>query len=114
MSVVVKEPRRLGIGEFASEHGLTLLVQRRTEWQVAAGLSRWYASLERCETKDGCFLVSRAGNGNAPHDAIEDYIRGIEGKVLVADALRSRREILVNMELFDDTGPTIAKAKGPQ
>jgi hypothetical protein len=103
MAVVVKEPPRVGISEFAKKHGLTLLVNRRTEHNIATGLPRWYACLERCETKRDCFLESRAGNGSTPHEAIADYIGGIEGKVLVIDALRNRREIVINFDLFDDT-----------
>ena len=51
-----------------------------------------YVHYERCDVKDGCFLIGTYGTGNSFEEAREDYLNKISGKTIVFNALSSDRE----------------------
>ena len=51
-----------------------------------------YVHYERCDVKDGCFLIGTYGTGNNFEEACEDYLTKISGKTLVFNAESSNRE----------------------
>ena len=55
-----------------------------------------YVHYERCDVKDGCFLIGTYGTGNSFEEACEDYLNKISGKTIVFDAeSRNREEVKV-------------------
>ena len=55
-----------------------------------------YVHQERCDVKDGCFLIGTYGTGNNFEEACEDYLSKISGKTIVFDAeSRNREEVKV-------------------
>lgn len=51
-----------------------------------------YVHYERCDVKDGCFLIGSYGIGNSFEEACEDYLNKISGKTVVFNAESSNRE----------------------
>lgn len=51
-----------------------------------------YVHYERCDVKDGCFLIGNYGAGNSFEEACEDYLNKISGKTIVFNAESSNRE----------------------
>lgn len=51
-----------------------------------------YVHYERCDVKDGCFLIGTYGTGNNFEEACEDYLNKISGKTIVFNAESSNRE----------------------
>lgn len=51
-----------------------------------------YVHYERCDIKDGCFLIGSYGTGNSFEEACEDYLNKISGKTIVFNAESSNRE----------------------
>ena len=82
------------IEEFADHYRLTMEVRERS--LSLHYLGRYMASFEDAEVKDGSVLISTFGNGDTPEEAISDYARQIEGKLMVIDAFKpNRNEIWV-------------------
>lgn len=48
---------------------------------------RWSAAFDNCEVKAGSMLISAYGNGVTPKEAMEEYIRQVEGKTIVVAAM---------------------------
>lgn len=63
--------------------------------------NRWCASLENAEVIEGTMLASTYGNGSTPDEALKEYIKQIEGKTIVFNAMGGdkRREYKVPMNL---------------
>lgn len=51
-----------------------------------------YVRYERCDVKDGCFLIGTYGTGNSFEEACDDYLDKISGKTIVFNAESSNRE----------------------
>lgn len=64
--------------------------------------NRWTAKFERTEIRDNGVLRGVYGNGTSPRTAIEDYIKKIKGKLLVANAMSKthRKEFGVPDNLY--------------
>ena len=80
---------------FAKKHGLVMKVGERSKafWPERK-MERYHAEFENAETLDGSVLSSAYGNGNTPEEAIADYAKNLEGKLLVIGAYQAeRREI---------------------
>jgi hypothetical protein len=71
----------INIYDFADIIGAQLRVVRYSNQN-----GRWSAQFEHCEIKSGSILCGAHGNGTTPYDAIEDYIKEIQGKILVLHA----------------------------
>jgi len=83
--------------EFADRHGLVMEVRERVG--CSRDFPRFYASFHRAEVKEGGLLVSFAGNGDSEEEAIREYARRLDGKLLVLDATSpARRDIVVNLK----------------
>ena len=48
-----------------------------------------------CEIKNGYFLISDFGTGFSFEEACENYLELIQGKTLVFDAYRNRKEVVL-------------------
>lgn len=51
-----------------------------------------YVHYERCDIKDGCFLIGAYGTGDNFELACVDYLNKISGKTIVFNAESSNRE----------------------
>lgn len=51
-----------------------------------------YVHYERCDIKDGCFLIGSYGTGSDFESACEDYLNKISGHTIVFNAESSNRE----------------------
>jgi len=60
--------------------------------------NRFLVEFDHSETKDNkfsCTLSGTYGNGECPREAINDYIEGIQGKILVFNAMSDNRQEFV-------------------
>lgn len=73
---------------FMKHYDLTLQVRERPK---SYNLPIFYASFKGVEIKDGPMLCSDFGNGDTPEQAIEEYSKVLNGKLLVQDAMGSAR-----------------------
>jgi len=92
--------------DFVARHGLQMKVVERNR-SMGASL-RYYAYLDRVETKDGCVLRSEFGDGPTPELAVANYAALLRGKLLVHKAgYEDRREIQAPNEWLaeSDEGP---------
>jgi hypothetical protein len=73
----------------------TLEIKMRMNWKEKE--SRFYASFDYVEIKEGNILKSECGNGATPEEAMRDYYNQIHGKKLVYRAMNKeyRRECVV-------------------
>lgn len=51
-----------------------------------------YVHYDRCDVKEGCFLIGTYGTGNSFEEACEDYLDKISGRTIVFNAESSNRE----------------------
>lgn len=87
------------IEAFAEEHGLVMKISERKK--PVGDPSRYYASFKSAEVKDGPVLIGKYGNGKTPEEAIKEYAKEIDMKILVIDAFGpGRREIDVPRLVF--------------
>ena len=58
----------------------------------------WMCNFDDADEKSGCMLISITGRGRLPMDAMIDYWRQIQGKVLCfhATSKEFRREIFIS------------------
>ena len=87
--------RPIYFDQFASAHGLNLIVKyRQTLPKGADERSRFYAAFDRAEVKHGGMLKGEYGDGPTPEEATKAYAQALRGQLLVIDAYKSsRREI---------------------
>jgi hypothetical protein len=88
--------------DFANSHGLTMVVTERDPyfWNTSGHFYAHFRSAETKKNKTDKFLACSSGNGRNPEEAIENYKREIEGKILILNATsRARKEIQVPDEL---------------
>lgn len=76
---------------WAGEHELQMSVGERPRWVEAP---RYFAKFDHVGVSRGCGLLCLCGEGASPEAAIEDYLKGIAGELLVVNAFSGlRREI---------------------
>lgn len=102
MSVtIIRCNKLLSLTAFADLHGLNMTIRERDTADPEAA-NRFFASFDNTETKGGFFLKGSYGNGATPEDAMEDYAKEINGKMLVVDAYaKNRREIWAHLDIGD-------------
>ena len=81
---------QMTIEEFADSHGLEMVVRERKRPENDP--SRYYASFDGAEVKEGAFLASAFGDGPTPEKAIADYAKRISLTRLVLNAYKSSRQ----------------------
>ena len=80
----------MNIYEFADVIDRELVIRRYPNQD-----NRFTAQFEHSETKinkSDCILAGSYGNGNTPEEALNNYIKEIQGKVLVFDAMSDKRQ----------------------
>ena len=75
--------------KFADRHGLIMEVHERR--RPISDPARYYACFKNSEIEEKGFLMSAFGDGSTPDEAISNYIKRIEFKLLVIDAYTSNR-----------------------
>lgn len=84
---------RMGLEEFADQHGLTLQVTERAmdDYQRRNNIPRFVAHFKGVEVASAGILSSTYGDGNTEHEAIANYAKAISTKTLVVNAYKSDR-----------------------
>lgn len=80
----------MNIYEFADIIDRAIIIRRYPNQD-----NRFMAQFEDSETKTtkaDCILSGSCGNGNSPEQAISNYIKEIQGKVLVFNAMSYNRQ----------------------
>lgn len=101
MQTESKPLNRVRLQDFAVEHGLVMLTVERSESSYCADRdfknNRWYAHFKGVEVSENDrFLLSEAGNGPTPAQAVRDYARKISEKKIVIGAYSpERKEVYV-------------------
>jgi hypothetical protein len=90
--ITLKTVPTVRIDEFAEKHGFQIEIIERSKRAIEYGNYRYYAHFKGIETKDGPILCSETGNGSTPLEALKDYCRHVEGKLLVKDAAGKQRQ----------------------
>ena len=91
MNVNIVELSRENLRDFADKHNLSVTVKERSHIDSP---TRFYASFDNVEVKDGGMLRGTYGNGATPDESISNYAKEISSKTLVFGAYTgSRREI---------------------
>lgn len=94
MQITIEAIPESSIAEFAKQHDLKFKVVERKEPKDSP--MRYYAHFDDVDVKEYHFLIGEYGNGTTPKQAINDYARKIEFKILVFNAYgKDRREIKV-------------------
>lgn len=89
--------------DFVEREGLEIVVRERGSpiLKSLRGLNggklieRYYASAVGVEVAEGGCLISRAGNGNTPEEAIDDYAKWLSEKTIIIDAFLDKRRNIV-------------------
>ncbi len=108
--------KRLTIEQFADQHGLVMEIDEYATWPQhmmpftpgRSPTTRFTASFEHAEVKDGPILSSAYGNGTSEAEAIADYARQISGKLLVIDATSEDR-FEIEVPILSSTKPDTDK-----
>ena len=89
--------------EFAYQHGLVMVIHERDEGRDD-DLLRYYACFENSDVRGESVLIGEYGDGDTPEIAMKDYIKHINGKVLVVsgDNCTINREIEVPILYYDE------------
>lgn len=98
MKINLYEIKSEALQDFAERIGLVMVVRERDLRALSslAPSDRYCARFEDCVVKEGRLLAGTCGNGATPEEAMIDYMRHIEGCLLVCGAYRhDRREIRV-------------------
>ena len=82
--------------EFADKHGLTMTVGERE----GTGPNQFFAHFNRVDEMRDRMLVGTYGDGATPDEAIAAYGDKIQGKRLVYDAYRERKEFTAPNEFL--------------
>lgn len=94
MEIISEEIPIMTLDEFADKYGLVMSVMERNT--PIDDPNRYVAGFKNCEIKKGAILSCSSGWGRTQEDAIRDYAKNIELKLLVVNAMsKERKEIRV-------------------
>lgn len=90
MEIRIERVPKTTIEEFAEKHGLVMEVTERA--LPNSNDSRYFASFENSDIKEGSMLIGAFGNGATPEEAIANYAKRISLQKLVVDAFGENRK----------------------
>lgn len=98
MKVQVQRRVEMELGDFAEKYELEMIVRERS--RDRGRLTRYYASFDNLEIKDGAILTSSSGQGDTIVEAIQDYVPRISNKLLIKNPYKDGRQEIRAPELY--------------